>query len=122
MFANLGLSQEDQQTKLEMNILEGSKWDRMRNVDIREELGTKSIIQYIEKRQLSWWGHLERMDERRPVKTIWRTRIIEKRERGRPKMKWNDLMPKTRLKTGKTIKEVQKLYMDKKKWAKFVHE
>lgn len=86
----------------------------MRNVDIREELGTTPIIEYIEKRQLSWWGHLERMDERRPVKRICRAMITEKRDRGRPKAKWNDLVEKTRMKKGKIMSEARKLAKNKK--------
>lgn len=33
------------------------------NVDIREELEIKSMLDYIEERQLNWWGHLQRMED-----------------------------------------------------------
>src|ERR1044072_1267856 len=42
-----------------------SKRDRIRNEHIRERIGVSSIRNKIEKAQLRWLGHLERMEEGR---------------------------------------------------------
>lgn len=44
-------------------------WDRIRNMEITEELKTKPILEYPEKKQLGWWGRLKRRKENMPVKT-----------------------------------------------------
>lgn len=43
--------------------------DRMRNYDIRSEMGVESIPLFIERSQLRWYEHITRMEEtRQPVK------------------------------------------------------
>src|SRR3978361_2503324 len=49
--------------------------DKMRNTKIREELGVAAITDFIEQRQLGWWGHLQRMSDNRPVKQVWEASI-----------------------------------------------
>jgi hypothetical protein len=45
--------------------------DRLRNEVIREECGEKeNVVTIIENNMLSWFGHVERMDER------WFTKVI----------------------------------------------
>ena len=34
--------------------------DKIRSDRIRNELGTASLINFVEKRQLEWWGHLQK--------------------------------------------------------------
>ncbi|KAK4871484.1 hypothetical protein RN001_015608 [Aquatica leii] len=63
--------------------------DRIRNIDIRKKLEVeRNIIEEVEKKQLIWYGHVQKMeDERWPKKTIkWVP--PERRKRGRPKKKW----------------------------------
>ncbi|KAI4465121.1 geranylgeranyl pyrophosphate synthase [Holotrichia oblita] len=69
-----------------------TKRDRMRNTDIRRDLGTKSIFEFIEERQLSWWGHLQRMNMERPVKKVWKAKIQKNRKKGRPRKTWDSVM------------------------------
>jgi hypothetical protein len=46
--------------------------DRVRNEAIREECGVKEdVVTKIEKNMLRWFGHVERMDERRLTKEIY---------------------------------------------------
>ena len=47
-----------------------TRMDKIRNEEIRKNLGIESMSKFIEKRQLSWWGHLQRMDDTRPTKQI----------------------------------------------------
>lgn len=37
------------------------------------------------ERQLSWWRHLQCMEESKPVKRIWEARIKTYKKRGRPR-------------------------------------
>ena len=45
--------------------------NRVRNTQIREDLEMISILDFIEQRQLCWWGHMQRMDSDRRVKQVW---------------------------------------------------
>ena len=52
--------------------------NRIRNKQIRAELETISILDFTEDRQLSWWGHLQRMDSNKTVKQLWKEKIKTK--------------------------------------------
>ena len=109
---------------LEMKYLRGVKgvtrMDKLRNADIREELGSEALLDFVKKRQLSWWGHLQRMQEGRQVKEIWRTRVIMRRDRGRPGESWDSAVAKILQRRGKTILEAEALATDRRQWAEFV--
>ena len=90
--------------------------DRIRNVKIREELQIESAAEFIERRQLSWWGHMNRMKECRQVK-----QVLEARKRGRPRKTWNKSVEKILISKGITWNEAKKLTQNKKEWNKFVH-
>ena len=44
----------------------------------------------VEKRVLSWLGHLERMSEQRITKRVWRALVPGRRCKGRPRFRWID--------------------------------
>lgn len=94
--------------------------DRIRNVDIREELKIKPVLKYIEERQLSWWGHLHRMESDRLVKNIWEARVVARRDRGRPKETWDNTIAKILQEKGTTIEAARRLALDRREWRKFV--
>lgn len=54
----------------EMKFLRVTREHRIGNIDIREELGIESILDYIKKRQKSWFGHLQRLPKETPVRGI----------------------------------------------------
>lgn len=62
--------------------------NRLRHMNIQEELGTKPITEFIENRQLSWCGHLIRMEDKRQVKLISTTRVKVNRGTVRPRDKF----------------------------------
>lgn len=109
----------------EMKFLRGvrgvSRLDRVRNTDIRQELGLKALTEFIEQRQLSWWGHLQRMSEDRQVKRVWEARVKVRRRRGRPSENWESAVAKIIQGRGKTLHEARTLAMNRRKWAEFVH-
>ncbi|KAJ8937082.1 hypothetical protein NQ318_017671 [Aromia moschata] len=67
-----------------------NRLQRHRNEDIRRELEIQPITEYIEKRQLEWWGHLMRLPNNTPTRKIWEARSYGKRKRGRPEETWDD--------------------------------
>lgn len=99
-----------------------TKMDRLKNVKIREELKIQSTLDFIERRQLSWWGHLHRMKNERPVKQIWQAKIKKRRKRGRPRKTWDSVIEEIIRNKGKTWTNARELAANKKEWARFVHE
>jgi hypothetical protein len=76
-------------TAAEMRFLRAAagktKWDRVRQVTIREELKQKPLVEQIKKKELQWYGHVMRMAEERKPRQISGTRPIGKRGRGCPR-------------------------------------
>ena len=66
-----------------------SRKDRIRNVTIRQQIGLEeTIIKGIEQNQLTWYGHVQRMEEERLTKIALKWMPKQKRARGRPKKNW----------------------------------
>jgi hypothetical protein len=60
--------------------------ERIRNVTIRQQIGPeKTIIKETERNRLTWYGHVQRMVERRLPKIALKWIPKQKRARGRPK-------------------------------------
>ena len=70
----------------------GIKWqDRIKNVDIRNQLETEeNIVNIINKRQLKWFGHVARMDERRWARRLLVAPFEGRRSQGRPRKRFYD--------------------------------
>jgi hypothetical protein len=65
--------------------------DRVRNDVIREECGVKEdVVTKIEINMLRWFGHVERMDERRLTKEIYEADVGGTAGRGRPRRTFLD--------------------------------
>ncbi|KAJ8944476.1 hypothetical protein NQ318_008746 [Aromia moschata] len=54
----------------------------------------RKVKEYIEKRQLKWWGHLMRLPNNTSTRKIWEARSYGKRKRGRPEDTWDDTIKK----------------------------
>jgi hypothetical protein len=66
-----------------------SRKERIRNVTIRQHIGLEEpIIKEIEKNQLTWYGHVQRMGEGRLPKTALKWMLKQMRARGRPAKNW----------------------------------
>ena len=65
--------------------------DRVNNSIIREQCGVKEdVVTKIEKGMLRWFGHAERMDERRLTKEIYEATLYGSVGRGRPRRMFLD--------------------------------
>ncbi|KAI8490303.1 hypothetical protein Bbelb_320410 [Branchiostoma belcheri] len=71
-----------------------TKRDHIRNTTIRASLKVEPIINYVEKSQLRWFGHVKRMAATRGVKRILEWKPPGKRPLGRPRMRWTDGLKK----------------------------
>ena len=60
--------------------------ERIKNVTIRQQIGLEeTIVKEIEQNQLTWYGHVQRMAERRLPKIALKWMPKQKKARGRPK-------------------------------------
>ncbi|TWW76578.1 Spondin-1 F-spondin [Takifugu flavidus] len=64
--------------------------DRLRSLDIREGLGVEPLLLHIERSQLGWLGHLDRMPSGHLPLEVFRTCPTKRRPRGRPRSRWRD--------------------------------
>jgi hypothetical protein len=69
--------------------------DKIRNEVIRERVGIEPIMKYIERQQIKWFAHLERMSYNSPPYKAYTRRIEEKRAQGRPRIRWRDNIRET---------------------------
>ena len=65
-----------------------SRVDRVRNEDVRLRLGQVGILELARRRQEKWLNSLERMQDDRITKKVFKGEIEGKRPRGRPRRKW----------------------------------
>ena len=64
-----------------------SRKDKIRNTIIRQKMSvTRSFLDDIKTKQLEWYGHVQRMEERRLPKEVMKW--SPPGQRGRPKVTW----------------------------------
>src|SRR5258708_36354375 len=68
--------------------------DKIRNDVIRNQIGVEKLGNKIERSQLRWYGHVQRMSDGRLPKQVLNsgTQNMGVRPRGRPRMRWRDKM------------------------------
>ena len=93
--------------------------DKVRNNTIREEVGQTAIQNHIKKKELRWFGHLNRMDENRIPKKMFEARTEGTRGRGRPRLEWEKYLAEIAKEKGKSLPEVKKLSRDRKEYRKW---
>ncbi|PSN53532.1 hypothetical protein C0J52_13234 [Blattella germanica] len=99
-------------------IMGKTRRDRIRNDRIRESLKQESVE--LEKRQLKWFGHVVRMDERRKPKQIMEARVEGTKTRGRPKKGYMDRIEYIAWKKGKGVGELKRLARNREEWRKCI--
>ena len=101
-------------------IMGKARRDRIRNERIREGLKQKSVYEILQKRQLKWFGHVVRKDERRKPKQIMVARTEVRRGRGRPRKAYMDKIEDIARKTGKGIGEMKRMARNREEWRKWI--
>jgi hypothetical protein len=65
--------------------------DRIINDDVGRQCGSEvSIRERMDINILRWYGHVERLEEERMVKSVYCAKVEGSRARRRPKMRWMD--------------------------------
>ena len=97
--------------------------DRVRSEVIREKLNVESILDYIERSQLRWFGHVKRMEPARYPRKYLDWKPNGKRSRGRPRNRWIQNIGDAVKRRNRTFEEIEEseLYNDKKRWRRFIH-
>ena len=63
--------------------------DKIRNNIIKQKMNvTRSLLEDIKTKQLKWYGHVQRMEERRLPKKVMKWSPPGRRKLGRPKLTW----------------------------------
>jgi hypothetical protein len=64
--------------------------ERMRNIDIRQELKVTELREKIRESRLRWYGHVKRMEAKELVRWAMERKEPGTRSRGRPRKRWMD--------------------------------
>ena len=72
----------------------------------------ETIVEVVKRSSLRWMGYVLRRDTDEPVKRAWSLEFAGKREWGRPKMTWKDMVKRESRKIGLDERDAQ----DRKKW------
>ena len=83
-------------------IVDKTARDKWRNNRIRETLDQETILNYIKRRSIKWYGHVVRMQGYRKPKQSMEARREKRRGRGRPRRTWEDCMIDAARRKGKT--------------------
>ena len=108
-----------------LRIIKGvTRMDKLRNENIRKELGILNIEDFIEQGQLRWYGHIKRMDENRLPRKFFEYTPKRPRPVGRPRVRWLDNIKTALEKRGMTLEraEEEKLYSNRQEWRKLVRQ
>ena len=71
-------------------IAEKRMVDRVRNVEIREELKQEGVLEKVKRSQVRWREALAEMGPERLVRRVYEAEMEGRRGRGWPRRKWND--------------------------------
>ena len=75
----------------------------------------------IERNQLRWFGHVNRMSPKQIPKKMFECRQTSKLPKGRPRKTWRESISDIVVKRGSTLKEAIKLSSNREGWRKFIN-
>ena len=65
--------------------------DRLTNEEVCRRAGIeRELVSRADQRVLSWFGHVERMDDYRMARRVLMAEVSGRRVRGRPRLGWMD--------------------------------
>ena len=103
-------------------ILGVSRWDRMRDTELRSLGGLERVEVMIMRRRLRWLGHVERMKESRIPRCLLVCKpAFGKRSAGGQKRRWNDVLMGD-LKRCDLLEDWRESAQDRGAWRCFVAE
>jgi hypothetical protein len=97
---------------------EDGEWKSMKNREL-EELGKgENVVKWIKWKNISWLGHLERMEEDRMPKKIFTQELEGMRRRGRHRKGWREEVERDLQVLG--VRRWSELVIDREKWRGIV--
>ena len=105
-----------------LRAISGVRWfDRRTNESVRESFGERRrLLERAEQSELSWFGHVVRMDEGRLVKRIYEASVEGNRARGRPRRKWRDGVVSALGSRGLDVHEGERQARERRSWKQVV--
>ena len=102
------------------------------NVDLYNKTKEQKWSDDIQKLRLKWLGHMLRLEDSTPAKRSFKLAIKpEQRNRGRPALRWIDVIKKDLEKAEvyidltkplETVQTLETLATDRKKWKDMIHQ
>lgn len=115
---SLTKTQEKKITTCEMRCLRKAanvtRRDRIRNVNIRNVVGTSPCLKYIEKQKIKWFSHLMRMEPDQLPLQAYNKQHSCLRARGRPRVRWIDNVSEILQQHGLTTTSATHMAQDRK--------
>ena len=105
-----------------LRLIKGvTRLDRIRNEDIRRELGIDKILELVERGQLRWYGLVKRMEDSRYPKQFLEWIPDGRRPVGRPRVRWRDNIDKAVQRRGFTMQDIERdqTFLDRVQWKRF---
>ena len=99
-----------------------ARWYSKINGYLYKQSNMLSIVQFINKNKLRWFGHVMRREEDSTLRVVMKLNMKRKRPRGRPRLRWLDNID-IHLEGNKTpLKEVleTKCFENRKDWRKLI--
>ncbi|XP_076047357.1 uncharacterized protein LOC143032623 [Oratosquilla oratoria] len=106
-----------------LRLIKGvTRFDHIRNDAIRQELEVESILEFVERAQLRWFGHVERMDQERTPKRWLYWTPTGKRPVGRPRKRWIMNIDDGLRRRGTTLEQVRqnRIFDDRGSWRSLI--
>ena len=69
-----------------------TRLDHVRNEDIWKKAGMYPMAEFLREKMLRWYGHVQRRDKYDATRKILQMMVDGKRNRGRPTLRWRDLV------------------------------
>ena len=99
-----------------------TKRDKIRNTTIRDQTKAEDIKTKIERNQLRWFGHVNRMNDNRIARSVYNAKTQGKRPRGRPRRKWEEDIKEALKKRNLSFLEGSRKCQNRKDWRKIYSE
>lgn len=98
-----------------------SRKERIRNEIIRQRTGqAENIILKIKRRRLTWFGHVERMNEKRLPNKAFYTYSLGPRTRGRQRKRWIDNIQEDVAEWGMSLGQAAQETRNRETWKSLI--
>jgi hypothetical protein len=75
---------------MDQSKIKKNEWRIRKNEEIEALMKEENIVRFIKSLRLTWYRHVNRMEDNKNVKDIMKCNPIDRIARGRPKSRWKD--------------------------------